>query len=162
MASITITIVCCAVNVFAQSDPYSISIFTPANGIASSDVTSLFQDSKGYLWVAHAAGVSRYDGQFENYLFSGNERIGRAYVVAEDQKNRQWIGGEGGLFLFASDKLHHIPFKNKSLPVYHIINDGKGGLWISTSDGPFYFSPADIERSVSSPGKEIPGRLRWV
>src|SRR5690349_3778991 len=105
MAFISVTLGCYAVDGFAQPDPYSITTFTPANGIASSDVTSLFQDSKNYLWIAHAAGVSRYDGHFENFLFSGNERLGRTYVVTEDQKKRQWIGGEGGLFVVIGNKL---------------------------------------------------------
>jgi len=36
--------------------------YTIEQGLASDDVTSLFQDSKGYLWIGTGNGISIFDG----------------------------------------------------------------------------------------------------
>src|ERR1043165_8873297 len=42
--------------------------FSTNEGLPSSETYSVFQDSKGYIWVATDMGVSRFDGyNFKNY-----------------------------------------------------------------------------------------------
>ncbi|MGZ5220560.1 MAG: hypothetical protein ACXWC7_10785, partial [Chitinophagaceae bacterium] len=129
--------------IYGQAIQYSITSFSPANGIASSDVTGLFQDSKNYLWIAHSAGVSRYDGKFENYLFSGEFRLGKTFCILEENQ-KIWIGAEGGLFLFTKAGIRHVTFSDKPMPVYGMALDNSGGLYICTSEGPAYLTPADL------------------
>ncbi|MGZ5191137.1 MAG: hypothetical protein ACXWCZ_08975, partial [Flavisolibacter sp.] len=139
------------------------SIFTPANGIASSDVSSLFQDSKKYLWIAHAAGISRYDGTFSNYLFSGETRLGRAFCIVEEQE-KLWIGAEGGLFLYTNNVLKFIKFTGKVLPVYSISVDQNKGIWICTSDGPAHLDSVDIKKMISKEAIDIKSEIlpQWI
>jgi ligand-binding sensor domain-containing protein len=51
---------------FSQTPPYY--HYTSIDGLASSTVYDIFQDSKGYIWCATANGISRFDGhRFKNY-----------------------------------------------------------------------------------------------
>ena len=134
-----------------QSIEHNLIQFSTKEGLASSDVSALFQDSRNYLWIAHAVGVSRYDGyHFDNYLFSGDTRLGRSYCIEEDDAYHHWIGADAGLFLFFQNKLTAIRFTDKPLPVYALKKDGKGGIWVCTSDGPAYFSAAYIKKILTS------------
>jgi ligand-binding sensor domain-containing protein len=156
--SFLIALLCYYTSVCAQPVQFSITSFTPVNGIASSDVTGLFQDSKNYLWITHAAGISRYDGNFENYLFSGETRLGRAFSIIEE-KNRKWIGAEGGLFLFIDNAIRHISFTDRSIPVYSMATDKHGGLWICTSEGPAYLTSEDLRLIETSPAVNIIAKI---
>ncbi len=54
-------------NVFSQAHVYK--HFGVDQGVPSSEVYSAFQDSKGYIWFASDAGVSRFNGyEFENLM----------------------------------------------------------------------------------------------
>jgi ligand-binding sensor domain-containing protein/putative methionine-R-sulfoxide reductase with GAF domain len=154
LVQLAIAVNCCDQKLHAQNDQYSISVLTPANGMASSDVTSIYQDSKKYLWIAHAAGISRYDGTFHNYMFSGETRLGRAFCIVE-QDDKFWIGAEGGLFMFANNVLKFISFPGKILPVYSISPDRKKGLWLCTSDGPAYIDETDIAEMINKESFDI-------
>lgn len=85
----------------AQNKDWHLTRYATIDGLASSDITTLFQDADHFLWIGHSAGVSRFDGySFENLLSAGNHRIGRVYAIIEDKKQTIWIGAEGGLFFF--------------------------------------------------------------
>ena len=48
---------------------YNYKLYTAEDGLISNTCYKLFQDSKGYLWVANGNGVSRFNGkQFENIV----------------------------------------------------------------------------------------------
>ena len=124
----------------AQTLRHSFTSFGPKDGLPSSDITTLFQDSRNYLWIGHAAGASRYDGnQFQNFLFSGNARLGRVYAIREDGEGYVWIGAEGGLFVYAAKQIRHIQF-DKPVPVYSLFKNDSGAMWMATSDGPAFLS----------------------
>ena len=46
----------------ALGQQYSVTRYTPADGLPSGRVLSLAQDATGYLWVGTDAGLGRYDG----------------------------------------------------------------------------------------------------
>lgn len=66
--------------------------FSPADGLVQSNITSLFQDSKGYIWIGTHGGLSRFDGfEFTNYtIFDG---LGDNYIVKviEDMDGYIWV-----------------------------------------------------------------------
>lgn len=130
---------------WAQND-YNFSTFTPANWPVSTEISTLFQDSRNYLWIGHSSGVSRYDGtRFENFLFAANHQVGKVYTIAEDKKENVWIGTEQGLFLWKEEQLHFINTGQFTRPVYALHFDKDDGLWVGNSDGPFYIPVKDID-----------------
>ena len=48
-------------NVVAQSE-YSFDIFTQENGLPNNQIQSVYQDSKGWMWIGTSQGLSRFDG----------------------------------------------------------------------------------------------------
>ena len=82
----------------AVAQVYRFDRVTAASGLPNDAVFGLFQDSRGYLWIATENGVCRHDGV-------GCSRLGvREGLVApvardvlEDREGRIWIATEGGL-----------------------------------------------------------------
>ncbi|RYY63714.1 MAG: hypothetical protein EOO12_11580, partial [Chitinophagaceae bacterium] len=66
----------------------------------STEVYDLLQDHNGFLWVAHNAGISRYDGQrFVHY--SNPKQNGRAVTdLCEDRQGRIWCHNFEGQILY--------------------------------------------------------------
>jgi signal transduction histidine kinase/ligand-binding sensor domain-containing protein len=47
----------------AQNTSYPFTHLTPADGLASTTVVDIVQDSNGFIWIGSQDGVSRYDGR---------------------------------------------------------------------------------------------------
>lgn len=119
----------------AQNGAFNFREFTPREGLASSNITCLFQDSRNFLWIGHTTGVSRLDGyRFENLLFAGNERVGKVNAVTEDEEGTIWIGTEKGLFFYRFPQLVFVQAQ-QALPVYQFFGGGDS-LWLATGQGP--------------------------
>lgn len=84
-------IVICWTNSYSQSHVYK--HYTVEDGLPSSEVYSAFQDSKGYMWFATDAGVSRFNGyEFENFDASDGLTDNTVFLITEDHKGRIWFG----------------------------------------------------------------------
>jgi len=94
--------------VFAQ-DPYSI-VINKYNGLSSNSVYNIFQDSKGFIWIATDRGLCRYDG-FEFKSFSSPDQTSKAGSnIKEDQWGRIWYTNfDGYLYYIEKGKLHGFP-----------------------------------------------------
>jgi ligand-binding sensor domain-containing protein/putative methionine-R-sulfoxide reductase with GAF domain len=140
-----------------DTNSYQTKVYGTQNGLPSSEITSLAQDSKGFIWVGSSAGASRFDGTtFTNYLKSGSQFTGKVYSIQEDtMRNIIWIGGDGGLFYFKNNKLYSANFKESAIAVYcvHLLDDNS--LWIGTGEGPAYLSPAILETLLSAKAASI-------
>ena len=128
----------------AQS--YSFLNYSTKDGLAQSQVYSITQDSKNYLWIATLDGLSKFDGKnFENFFEKDgllNNRINQVYA---DKNDNIWITSYGGISIFKKNKI--IPFSHNHLleesEVLEIIID-KTKLWVSTDkNGLFLFELAE-------------------
>ena len=134
-----------------DTNAYQTKVFGTQNGLPSSEITSLAQDTKGYIWVGASAGVSRFDGiVFTNFLKSGSRFTGMVYSIKEDTvRHVIWMACEGGLFYFMNGKLYSIDFKEPTISVYdvHLLNDHS--IWIGTGEGPAYLTQEIIQTLLS-------------
>lgn len=132
----------------AETGDWHINRFSTSDGLASSDISMLFQDVHHFLWIGHSAGVSRFDGYgFENYLFADNQRIGKVYAIVQDRNETIWVGAEGGLFYFRHHGIHHAVPDGKPFKVYSLAMDQNDQLWGITDQGPARFSGAGLNHS---------------
>ena len=68
--------------------------FTVDEGLPSNEVYHLFQDSKGFIWIATNMGVSRFDGiSFRNFDKQDGLPENTVFEVYEDYKGRIWFVG---------------------------------------------------------------------
>jgi ligand-binding sensor domain-containing protein/two-component sensor histidine kinase/uncharacterized protein with PQ loop repeat len=64
------------------------------DGLPSSEVYHVFQDSKGYIWLATNMGVSRFDGrEFRNYDVQDGLPENTVFEIYEDEAGRVWFVG---------------------------------------------------------------------
>lgn len=89
--------------------------YTVDNGLPSSKVYHVFQDSKGYIWFATANGVCRYDGyKFEIFDIQSGLVDNEVFEIYEDYKKRIWfIPLSGKLAYFENGKIVSYKYNNK-------------------------------------------------
>lgn len=73
-----------------------------ADGLPSNDVHQIYQDKDGYVWMATARGLCRYDGYsvqtFKSNLYTpGLLNNNDTYCLTEDDRHQLWIGTYDGL-----------------------------------------------------------------
>ncbi len=83
--------------IMAQSDGIKISAYTEPDGLSSSLVRCVLQDSRGILWIGTPDGLNTYDGYTFNTLrrSSANKNTIRGNFItklAEDYVGDIWIG----------------------------------------------------------------------
>lgn len=81
------------------------------DGLPSSEVYHVLQDSKGYIWFATNIGISRFDGKtFKNFDVQNGLPENTVFEVYEDAKKRLWfIGFPFQLSYYENDTI--IPYK---------------------------------------------------
>ncbi|MBD0400023.1 two-component regulator propeller domain-containing protein [Flammeovirga sp. EKP202] len=70
-----------------------VSSFDQIDQLPSKNITALFEDSKGALWIGTDHGIARYFNQFIS-SFSKNKEIGKHIVcsILEDHEGNYWVG----------------------------------------------------------------------
>ena len=138
-----------------ERNTFQTIIYGTQNGLASSEISCLAQDSKGFIWVGTSAGLSRYDGiKFENYLKAENHFTGKIYAVKEDAiRNILWVACDAGLCYFSDNQLHLAHFKEQDVTVYDVYFSDDKNLWLATGKGPVKFPQEIVPLLISQ--KEI-------
>ncbi|SCW75255.1 two-component regulator propeller domain-containing protein, partial [Mucilaginibacter sp. NFR10] len=97
--------------------------YSAPDGLPSSRVNYLMQDSRGFIWLATDKGVSRFDGQhFKNFTSADGLENNECFRIAEDNYHRIFFYCnnyrvcyyENGLIhkLNSSQKVIVLPFAN--------------------------------------------------
>jgi hypothetical protein len=95
-----------ALPLFAQN-PYAVQL-TTKEGLPSNAVFQLYQDTRGFIWIANNEGICRYDGfEFVQYT-SENQSSKAGSFIVEDKLGRIWYENfDGHLFYVEKDSLHY-------------------------------------------------------
>lgn len=89
------------------------------NGITNSFITSIYQDSKGYLWLGTIAGLNRYDGytfyNYRSFNADSNSLSAPGITCMLELKDKRMLIGTGkGLNIYNREKNN---FSRVPLPV---------------------------------------------
>ncbi|MDR1610581.1 MAG: response regulator, partial [Candidatus Symbiothrix sp.] len=117
-------------------------ILTPDKGLSNSHITQIYQDSKGYIWIATENGLNKFDGySFTVYSEQKNDSTSLkgnyVYAVLEDSRGIFWVGTMSGLYQYDRNTDSFHPFRIESeTPFYMdrvvwILEDKKGNIWLS-------------------------------
>ena len=82
--------------------------FTPDNGLQNTQINSIYQDPKGFVWVCTEGGLLKFDGvgfeAFRHDREKPNSIISESVTrIYEDSKGVKWVGTASGLDVFDSE-----------------------------------------------------------
>jgi ligand-binding sensor domain-containing protein/uncharacterized membrane-anchored protein YhcB (DUF1043 family) len=146
-------------------------------GLPSSEIYDLFEDSKGYLWIATDAGICKYNGlSLTTFTTRNGLPDNTVFHIREDSKGRIWVQTFSGAVSYCeNNQFHSIPandslrslYGNGQKTIYSFFIDENdcvvvGGLYIG---GCYRIQPADGYRSlqhVASPFNGTGNRELWT
>lgn len=109
------------------SQDYPVKFLDISDGLSNNSVTTIFQDSEGFMWFGTYDGLNRYDGYnfkvFRNRINDPKSLLFNAiYNIEGDSKNNIWVGGNNGVCIYnkTSATFHSVEYtssnkKKKSL-----------------------------------------------
>src|ERR1035438_5941067 len=108
-----------------QAERLPVKLYTTADGLARNRIQRIVPDSKGFIWVSTAEGLSRFDGyRFVNY----GTRDGLASRVVNDlleaRDGTYWVATDEGLCRLHPNTLQHLftLYHRPSLEFFHSVN----------------------------------------
>ena len=118
------------INLFAQTNYVH---YTVKDGLPQMQCMTLFQDSKGYIWIGTKGGLSKYDGvKFINYTVNEGLPNNRIYSIKEDSKARIWALTAGGLSVLKNDKFVFYPIPKPFVFINaEIVIDKNDVFWLT-------------------------------
>ncbi len=137
--------------------------YTIKEGLPSNWITTIYQDSRGYLWIGADGGLSVYDGvSFKTYGKDDGLPVGHVWAIRESRNTAGavWVGTHGGgLSKIENGKItsRELDKKFAANVVGSILEDHEGVLWCGTGRGVYqvrddsvsYFSALNDSGSVS-------------
>ncbi len=138
-----------ASSLYGQNASLKFKKFKTEDGLPTNNVYSLFEDSKGYIWLGTGEGLCRFDGyDFTIFQNIKNDTTSLSadlvYTVAETRDGRIWAGTlGGGLNVYSQDEdiFRHYKFcpqDTNSVPdnsIRSLYTDSNGDLWVGTNEG---------------------------
>ncbi len=134
---------------------YSVSYVTINDGLSNNNVTTLFQDSLGYLWMGTYDGLNRYDGYdfkvYRHRFEDSSSLLGNRIVCVNQDLNKNiWIGTKEGINIQNNLKtsLGSVKYISKDSQkkkilrtgITDIVRDAKGNMWVGTEGAGVLYS----------------------
>jgi ligand-binding sensor domain-containing protein/signal transduction histidine kinase len=124
-------------------------------GIGDNTLFQMVEDAQGILWIATDNGLDRFDrksGLFTHYRHDPHDpsslRHNRIYGLTLTRRGQLWVGSAGGLHRVdrgADGKLSFTLVKlidaHEPLPIGAVLEDARGRLWASMTDGISRYDP---------------------
>lgn len=154
-------------NSFAQQ--YNFKQYNVQDGLAHSQVSSILQDSKGYMWFStYGGGLSKFDGKkFINYTEKEGLPNNIIRPMIEDNEGNLWLGTMGAgvckfdaslpdghekKFSILKDSTTKINEK-----IYTIIQSKSGVIWFGADNGLYSYDGKHVKHYIEKDGfPEVP------
>ncbi|MEP7164870.1 MAG: triple tyrosine motif-containing protein [Ferruginibacter sp.] len=140
-----------SLHLFAQSvnKPYfHFKNFNTSDGLISNNTTTVFKDSRGFLWIGTDRGLQRFNGSsfltFRHLNNDSNSIVNENITfIAEDSKHDIWVATTDGIvkFSYANGKLTNYAFgfrgtdKIRIGDLLCIFEDSRKRIWAGARSG---------------------------
>jgi ligand-binding sensor domain-containing protein/serine phosphatase RsbU (regulator of sigma subunit) len=115
------------------------------------EVSSIFQDNKGFIWIGTNYGLVKYDG-IDFILYTEKDSLYENHITAigEDAENNLWIGHKSGkITQYINDEFTKFDPEEGSSnePISSIYRSMDQTIWFSTmGEGVYYYSGINRKR----------------
>jgi signal transduction histidine kinase/ligand-binding sensor domain-containing protein len=135
----------------AQRLPFA--TFDADDGLPSTQIWAIAQDSRGLLWVGTSWGLARHDGERFSSLAlpEGLPSLTVRTIVEAD--GALWFGTNAGVARYDGRSIS--TFAGEGAPdgtVWAATRDGRGVVWFGTNDGLFRFADGGFRRYGEAEG----------
>ncbi len=121
----------------ATSQSFYFDNYGVQEGLSSSKVYSIIQDTRDYIWLGTESGVSRFNGfEFENFSSANGMADNGVYSLLEDSNGDIWLGHlDGGVTLYDGNSFRILRFDTIEIKgdVTSITELEEGTIWLTTS-----------------------------
>jgi ligand-binding sensor domain-containing protein/two-component sensor histidine kinase len=116
-------------------------------GLPTEEVYDLFADSKGYIWVGHALGISRYDGQKFTHFSSPDQTTTGISGICEDKQGKIWCYNfNGQLFYIEKEKMNLVEqYISTNETMYPSLLPLDSEIVVTTVKGLFVFNTTTMQ-----------------
>lgn len=123
-----------------------VTTLTQEEGLRSDSTRTVFQDSKGAIWIGTVGGFSRLsNGVLTNYTEFGGRPIPIVTSIGEDKEGNLWIGAGGTLLVMKDGQLASPPSWRRVFDIKVVYGDPEGRMWIGTDgNGLFRFEQGNM------------------
>jgi signal transduction histidine kinase/ligand-binding sensor domain-containing protein len=119
------------------------------NGLPEARITSISQDSTGFIWMAGENSLYRFDGyQFHEYqnafIHSTAIPYARINTLFTDSKGTLWVGSNNGVsyYNFIHNKFIHLGNEWKNKRILDFTEDDESNLWMGSESGLLKYTPS--------------------
>ncbi|MEO6302450.1 MAG: two-component regulator propeller domain-containing protein, partial [Bacteroidia bacterium] len=127
---------------------YNFHNYSVKEGVAQSQVYSLLQDSRGYLWMGtQGGGITSFDGvNFKTYTVKDGLINNYVSCIKEDTDHNLWIGTMNGLCKYNGIEFEKFVLVGDSaqVSIKNIDFDNKGRKWLATNVGVLFLDDKEI------------------
>jgi signal transduction histidine kinase/ligand-binding sensor domain-containing protein/DNA-binding response OmpR family regulator len=139
---------------------YEFRQFLSEEAFSNENVRSIFQDSRGYVWMGvDSEGLCKYDGsriEIFGHQSSENTSISSNYIndIQEDLHGNIWLATERGLNVFnkITREFEKIQLGEKRIQVVNtIVRSSDGSMIVGAEDGAYRIMPSFSSTKGQSP-----------
>lgn len=146
ICSILLLTICGQLVALAQSNQYKFVGLDINHGLSNNQVTSIYKDSKGFMWFGTMSGLNRYDGynfKVFKHSLSDTTSISDNFIsrIVEDNENNLWISTRNGINIYdpktesfnRRTDTYLKKFGLTSASFSNLVKDKSGNIWIISS-----------------------------
>ena len=147
-------------------DKYILNRMDMRSGMPSNNVSDIFADSNGFVWVSTiGGGIARYDGYTffspMTYNMGFSPMSNSCLNMTEDKFKRLWISYEEGTDVVALNTMQKVTPRGDErldsvlrMPSVRVLSDSKGAMWLVARAYIYYIefdSEGNIARMLDMP-----------